>query len=326
MKHSDAISQGARLIRAGEIVAFPTETVYGLGADATNPIAIKKIYSTKGRPQNNPLIAHISDRKQLQHLVTSIPNKAELLMDAFWPGPLTILFRKQSSVPEIVTAGLDTVGVRMPSHPIALELIRQAKTPIVAPSANPSGKPSGTHHDHIQDYFGDSVFCIPGGSTEIGVESTVITVLGEHPVILRAGAISKENIEQVLGEPVQMALHTDDIPLSPGMKYKHYAPNAPLELISHTAEFQERLDQACEKYSFVGVLGSTQLISKLEIQDNVLTQTLGDRNNLSEISRNLFARLHAFDESKVKIILAERFPTDGIGQAIMDKLTRASEG
>jgi len=319
----DQVKYASELIKNGEIIAFPTETVYGIGADVYNVEAIKKIYQIKQRPQNNPLIVHISNLKQLNQLVDSYGEKEKLLIKNFWPGPLTILFKKNKLVPDIVTAGSELVAIRMPSNKIALDLINAADTPIVAPSANPSGKPSSTHHNHVYQYFSNKIFCIKGGKTTIGLESTVVSLQENNPNILRLGMVTKLDLEFVLGEKFYIANISSDKVLSPGMLYKHYAPNAKLFILENIEDFITKINY----YKFknkVGILASQQTIEKLNLDKNILIKNLGDINNLLEISNNLFDKLLEFDSSDVEIILAERFRGSGLGKAIMDKLERAS--
>lgn len=226
------------LIKDGEVVAFPTETVYGLGADAWNPTAIQKIFTIKGRPSDNPLIVHISDKTQLRQFVKKTPKKAEILMEAFWPGPVTIVFNKKTDVLDLITAGLDTVAIRMPDHELALQFI-SAAGPLVAPSANKSGKPSPTKPQHVLEDLGANFPVIDGGSTSIGLESTVIDLSRQIPAILRPGKIGKNEIESVLGQHVQFSTNSEDhTPKSPGQKYSHYKPNA--EVVYHEpADFSD---------------------------------------------------------------------------------------
>jgi L-threonylcarbamoyladenylate synthase len=216
----------AKLILVGELVAFPTETVYGLGADASNPLAIQKIFDTKGRPSDNPLIVHIADLKQLDQLAAEIPEPSRKLMDKFWPGPLTLVFKKQSVVPDLVTAGLDTVAVRMPSHPVALELIRKSK-PLVAPSANKSGRPSPTRASHVKADYGNIIPVLEGGPCNFGIESTVLDVTSEPYTILRPGSVSADEIRIHGGIDVVYAdYQSNEKAKSPGLKYSHYKPDA----------------------------------------------------------------------------------------------------
>jgi L-threonylcarbamoyladenylate synthase len=247
-KQNLTITEAAKLLKQQEIVAFPTETVYGLGADATSDVAINKIFLAKGRPNDNPLIVHIGDLAQLSDIVSSIPSSAQQLIDAFWPGPLTIVLPKQKHISDALTAGLDTVGVRMPSHPIALQLLQEVKLPLAAPSANVSGKPSPTTSKHVYDDLNGKIAgIVDGGETTVGLESTVIDCNTDIVTILRPGSITQEDIELVIG-PVQLdvALNkVEAIPKSPGLKYQHYAPNAKMSIVEGSIEFfQDVIDQA----------------------------------------------------------------------------------
>lgn len=241
------LDKAAALIQAGELVAFPTETVYGLGASVFNPTAIQKIFQVKGRPSDNPLIAHIADLKDLSRLAQEIPEDFYRLSAAFFPGPLTIVLKRQPTVPGIVSAGLDTIAIRQPSHPLAQALIRLVGDPLVAPSANLSGKPSSTNAQHVlEDFSGKIAAVIDGGSAQIGIESTVISLLGE-PTLLRLGQITQEEIEAVLGRKVLKAGSHTPI-ASPGMKYRHYAPLATVRLFSTLEELRASLDPAKKQW------------------------------------------------------------------------------
>ena len=322
---TEQIEYAADLIIKGEIVAFPTETVYGIGADVSQVNAIEKIYSIKKRPQNNPLIVHISNLKQLKDLVSHYGEKEKLLMDKFWPGPLTILFKKHKSVPDIVTAGSEYVAIRMPSNQIALDLITKSNTPIVAPSANPSGKPSSTHHKHVKYYFENNLFCIEGGKTNIGLESTVISLNEVKPSILRLGMITQSDLEQVLGEEFIVENKSSKKVLSPGMLYKHYAPNAELKIIDKFEDFIPEIYKLDLQNKKIGILASVQTIKILNLSEDIIVKSLGNKDNLLEISNNLFEKLLEFDSSNVDIILTERFEGNGLDKAIMDKLERATQ-
>lgn len=227
-----------KAIKSGGIVAFPTETVYGLGADARNPEAISKVFAIKGRPSDNPLIVHISDTEQIEHFASVIPESAQLLIDEFWPGPLTLVFKKRPEVLDKVTAGLDTVGIRMPANNLALELIAST-TPLVAPSANKSGAPSPTKASHVKADFGESILVIDGGSTQLGLESTVLDISGDKPLILRPGVIGKNQLEKVLGQEVFIDEHTSNKPRSPGQKYSHYKPTADVRWLNSDDKFED---------------------------------------------------------------------------------------
>lgn len=239
------IERAAELLKRGELVAFPTETVYGLGAHIFNPKAIQSIFEAKGRPSDNPLIAHIHHLDQVEEIAQEIPDSFYRLASAFFPGPLAIILKKRSCVPSVASAGLDSIAVRMPSHPIALKLIELAGGPLVAPSANLSGKPSSTQAKHvIDDFDGKIAAVIDGGKTDVGIESTVISLLGTRPVLLRPGSITQEAIEEVLGYSIEVASSSYQGPiLSPGMKYRHYAPRTPVKVFYNLQDLQTYLTE-----------------------------------------------------------------------------------
>lgn len=224
------LQQAIRLIKSGDIVAIPTETVYGLAADAKNISAIQKTFQTKGRPLDNPLIVHISDTSQAMDIARELSDDFYALAKAFWPGPLTMVLNKKNDVPDAVTAGLDTVAIRMPDHPLTLKLIQET-CPVTAPSANPSGKPSPTKAQHVLDDFNGSVPVLDGGISEIGLESTVLNLTSLEPQIIRPGAITPEMIEKILHKPVSYSTHSDSVKKSPGTRYSHYKPNAEVQLL-----------------------------------------------------------------------------------------------
>ena len=317
--------EAAALLRAKEVVAFPTETVYGLGADATSNEAVAKIFAAKGRPSDNPLIVHIGDITQLDQVVREVPKKAKHLMEHFWPGPLTIILPKKEGLSDSVTAGLDTVGVRIPDHIIALELLKEVNLPIAAPSANASGKPSPTTAKHVADDLNGKIAgIVDGGATGVGVESTVIDCTTEIPTILRPGGISKEEIEAVIGDVnIDAALKNLKIaPKSPGMKYTHYAPNAPMTLIKGSHRFfQQCINEAREQGKTVGVLSTEE--SKDDYQADVIL-TCGHKNDILSVAKNLYETLRAFNAYKLDIIYSESFDEEGIGQAVMNRLVKAS--
>lgn len=319
------IDEAAQLLKDNEVVAFPTETVYGLGANARSEKAVRKIFEAKGRPSDNPLIIHIARSEQLNDLVKEIPSVAEKLMASFWPGPLTLVFHKKEGLSETATAGLSTVAVRMPSHPVALALIEAANLPIAAPSANTSGKPSPTTANHVaKDLTGKISGIVDGGETGVGVESTVVDVTGEIPVILRPGGVTREEIEQVVGEVKEdLALHNQEVaPKSPGMKYTHYAPDAPFVLLdgSHTFRQQFILEQQ-RLGKKVGILTTEE--SK-HLYHEAIVITCGRREQLSTVAAGLYQALRAFDEFDVDLIVGEVFPRIGIGEAIMNRLMKAA--
>lgn len=243
------IERAAELLKEGKLVAFPTETVYGLGASIFNPQAIQSIFTAKGRPSDNPLIAHIHHLSQLEEIAQEIPESFYLLASAFFPGPLAVVLKKRSCVPFVASAGLDSIAVRMPSHPIASKLIELAGCPLVAPSANLSGKPSSTQARHVVDDFdGKIAAVIDGGKTDVGIESTVISLLGPSPVLLRSGNITKEAIEEILGCSIEVASSSHQGPvLSPGMKYRHYAPRTPVKVFQELQHLKVYLTQCSEQ-------------------------------------------------------------------------------
>lgn len=316
------IKQGVKIIQNGGIVAFPTETVYGLGANVFDEQAIAKIFETKNRPADNPLIVHISSLDMLSQLVTYISLENQKLIDQFWPGPLSLVFPKSELISDIVTAGLDTVVIRFPSNPIAKQFIAECSVPLAAPSVNPSGKPSSTQIQQIRDYFGNTVFIIDGEPSEIGLESTVINAIPKPPIILRQGYITQEQIEQVLGIKVELSQKTTKIQ-SPGMKYRHYAPEAKLELVPLTEDIISKIEFYLTQGYKVGALVSSEIHQISPSQ--VISFDLGSRDNYKTISANLYTGLHYFDSQKVDIILAESFHPEGLGIAIMDRLNKAAE-
>ncbi len=295
------IERFAALLRAGEIVAFPTETVYGLGADATSSDAVLKIYETKGRPRFNPLIVHVADLEMAKSLVEMSPLAEKLAR--FWPGPLTLVLpkRKDATLSDLVTAGLDTVGVRVPDHPLALALIRAAGLPLAAPSANRSGKLSPTTAAQVRTAFAGLVPVLDGGPSQSGVESTILAVDGDTVTQLRAGALAREEIEALLGQPVALAKAGDAI-AAPGMLASHYAPNAKLRLNATSPRPGE---------AYLG-FGSGQA-----------TLNLSPTGDLREAARNLFSMLHELDASAAAIAVAP-IPHTGLGEAINDRLKRAA--
>ncbi|GGN50233.1 L-threonylcarbamoyladenylate synthase [Oceanobacillus indicireducens] len=313
------ISEAAALLKAGETVAFPTETVYGLGADATNKSAVAKIFEAKGRPQDNPLIAHVANVEQLQQLVDNLPEYVDDLIAAFSPGPLTYVLESNGACAENVTAGLSTIGVRIPDHPVALELLQACNFPVAAPSANLSGKPSPTTADHVdEDLNGKISGIVDGGPTGVGVESTVISCREHDVVILRPGGITKEQIEQIVpvAEPVN---ETVDKPASPGMKYKHYSPDVPLWLVDGDAEkIQNVIAEETEKGRKVALLARDAI---LELVEADLKLSLG--SSLEDVANKLYDNLRKVKRTDVDIIISEVFPESGIGQAIMNRLKKA---
>lgn len=311
-----AISMAAAVLRAGGLVAFPTETVYGLGADAFNAHAVTKVFEVKGRPSFDPLIVHVAHPKDIERLATSLDGRVWRLAERFWPGPLTIVLPKSLSVPDMVTAGLDTVAVRVPDHPAALELIRLAGTPVAAPSANPFGYVSPTTAAHILEQLGDSVDVIlDGGPCRVGLESTILSLVSEPPRLLRPGGIPLEDIEAVLG-PVNVTARPIAKPLAPGQLAKHYATRTPLEVLREPGE-----KPSVAPGEKVGLLAfgppvNTYLYAAVE--------TLAPDGNLRTAAANLFAALRRLDALRLDRLVAEPCPERGIGLAIMDRLRRCA--
>lgn len=323
-ENSAAIQEAASRIKSGDIVAFPTETVYGLGADATNAEAVAKIFIAKGRPQDNPLIAHVANKEQLYRLVQQIPGYVEPLLHAFTPGPLTFVLPSNGVCAPNVTAGLSTIAVRIPDHPIALALIEAANKPLAAPSANLSGKPSPTTAGHVaEDLNGKIAGILDGGPTGVGVESTVLDCTKETPVILRPGGITSEQIAAVLEMDIMAPvkkLDPEQQPKSPGMKYKHYSPEVPLWLVEgKTEDIQALIDEEKQKGKKVGLLASNSTAMQLQADE---INMLGD--HMEAIAANLYHGLRHFKEGKVDLLICEAFPEEGIGLAIMNRLKKAA--
>lgn len=362
------IQRVAEIIKKGGLVAFPTETVYGLGANALNKKAVRKIFEVKGRPLDNPIIVHIAEVKDLKKLARDIPKEVEILVHPpkfcktklgrarkFWPGPLTLVLFKKKIVPDEVTAGADTVAIRMPKNKVALELIKNSGFPIAAPSANLAGKPSPTQASHVFEDLGKRVdLILDGGRTKVGVESTVVDLTVKPPLILRPGGISFEELKKVLKD-IQLHLSLSGKKFqgeakSPGMKYRHYAPKAPLILVE--GDLKKRLKKFKDLISFykksrtraelgtgliphrnqvsgagkkkkIGIMISKE--TKKFLKKGDVNLVVGSRKNLKEISRNLFTTLRKFDEKRVDVILTETFPEKGIGFAIMHRLRKAAE-
>ena len=334
----DTLQEAASLIREGELVAFPTETVYGLGADALRPEASKKIYAAKGRPSDNPLIVHICKFEELESIAKEVPRQAKLLSDAFWPGPLTMVVYKNERVPYETTGGMETVAVRMPNHPVALGLIEESGCLIAAPSANTSGKPSPTEAAHVAlDMDGRIPMILDGGAVGIGIESTIIDLTEEVPMILRPGYITKEMLEEVLGEEVMIdpgILVTDTTdpskagqkPKAPGMRYKHYAPKADLVLVEGetdavVAKINELVSVQQSEGSGVGVIATDETINRYQAD---VVMSIGARDDEDAIAAHLYKILRDFDEQQVDVIYSESFATPRIGQAIMNRLLKAA--
>lgn len=330
--------KAARVLKNGGLVAFPTETVYGLGADALDEKASARIYEAKGRPSDNPLIVHIARVEDLEALCSEIPPLAVKLADAFWPGPMTMVLRKKAIVPGTITGGLDTVAVRMPVHPVARRLIETSGVYVAAPSANTSGRPSPTTAAHVaQDMDGRIDMIIDGGSVEIGIESTIVDVTGKVPVILRPGFITKEMIEAVAGRTELDRAVTQDapvtaVPRAPGMKYKHYAPKGELTIVEcEGADGEGRVIQEINRLTgemsargFVTGVLATDATKGYYNADVVVSA--GDRSQEISISSHLFGCLREFDDRGVDYIYSESFSRENVGMAIMNRLMKAAGG
>lgn len=327
----EELKEASAVIRSGGLVAFPTETVYGLGGDATNPEASRKIYAAKGRPSDNPLIVHIADFSQLRNIVAEVPQEAEKLAEAFWPGPLTMILRKNDVIPYETTGGLDTVAIRMPSHPMARAFLQDSGCMIAAPSANTSGRPSPTTAQHVwEDLHGKIEILLDGGPVGIGIESTIVDLSEERPMILRPGFITQEMLSAVLGDvgmdPGLASENSKQPPKAPGMRYRHYAPKADLTLVEGTMEeviskINALTREAQAMGKSVGVL-ATEENKDCYVADHVIV--IGQRQDEAEIARHLFDVLRQFDDLQVDLIYSESFVAAGVGQAIMNRLLKAA--
>ncbi|NMB95730.1 MAG: threonylcarbamoyl-AMP synthase [Clostridiaceae bacterium] len=381
----EKINYAAETLKSGGLVAFPTETVYGLGANALQKEAIHKIYKAKGRPSDNPLIVHIADMASLDNLVIEKPSLWELLAHEFWPGPLTMIFKKSSMIPDEITAGLNTVAIRMPSHPIAIALIKASGLPIAAPSANSSGRSSPTLASHVyEDLNGKIDLIIDGGSTDVGLESTVLDITSTPPIILRPGGVTLEQLRSIKHDisldpalisdsDSALVSHTslildnnikggsdtkknfqsdfnndfnnyfkdslkdpsvDFIPKSPGLKYKHYSPKAPLIIVDGDPDkivnkINELVREKKNVEKRIGILATEQtkgyyIDENINKNNNVIVMSLGDRNHPEEIASNLFRSFREMDEQKVDIIFSEGININGIGLAIMNRMKKAA--
>ena len=352
---SEDFKEAAELLRAGKLVAFPTETVYGLGGNAYDSTASARIYAAKGRPSDNPLIVHISEFSEIEPLVSHIPEEARRLSDRFWPGPLTMILDKSDAIPKETTGGLDTVAIRMPSHPIANRLIKEAGIPIAAPSANASGRPSTTKAEHvIEDLDGRIDMIIDGGSSDIGLESTIVDLTVKPALILRPGYITLEMLREVLPNieydraVLKRTKDENIVAKAPGMKYRHYAPKGDLTIFEGDIDavsgtIKKKVLEQLEAGHIVGVLTSDELAkrysdipdarfihggsnagSKENADDRVFIYDIGSRENEAEIAAGLFDALRFFDEIKAEFIYAEGFTEGGLGQAIMNRLMKAA--
>lgn len=326
--NSENYAQAVDLLNDGEVVAFPTETVYGLGAVATNEKAVKKIFVAKGRPSDNPLIVHIGTIEEVAEYVVDIPEIAQKCMEEFWPGPLTLVMHvKPGVLAQSVTPGMQTVGIRMPNHPVALKLLQTLKKPLAAPSANRSGKPSPTKASHVLEDLQGLIPCIlDGGMTGVGVESTVLDVTLEQPVILRPGGVTKEMLESVIGpvlEPNFAQQKIESTPKAPGMKYTHYAPNAPVLLIEPDLQkVEQAIDQLQQQQHKIALL-APQNFAHLQADYYF---SFGEEHENEQMSAKLYDVLRACDKTAATIILATATERVGVGAAIMNRLEKAAGG
>lgn len=327
------VQTAAIIIRKGGLVAFPTETVYGLGADALNRKAILALFKAKKRPLDNPPIVHVENINDVHTLTKQVPPEADTLMKKFWPGPLTLVFKRSKAVPDVTVAGLDTVAIRMPNHPVALALIKESGCPIAAPSANLAGKPSPTSAEHVFADLNERIDAIlDAGPTRIGVESTVLDLSAEPAMVLRPGGTSLEALKSVLGD---VKLHpfvvaekelTVEKVRSPGMKHRHYAPKAPVIVVEGVIQAVMATVKSliCDYWmqgKRVGVLATAETAWAYEAD---VVKSLGSRRNVDGMAANLFRVLREFDEENVDVIIAESVPTEGLGLAVMNRLRKAS--
>lgn len=338
-----ALQVAGAVIREGGLVAFPTETVYGLGADAMSADAVARIFQAKGRPTDNPLIVHVADPSGVEEVGRDLPPIFYQLVDFFWPGPLTLVLPRNPNVPDLTTAGLLTVAVRMPAHPVAIELIRQSGCPIAAPSANRSGRPSPTTAEHVlQDLAGSIHVVLDGGPAAVGVESTVLDLTGDLPVLLRPGGVTVETLREIVGEisidPSVLAsgLDAEERPRSPGMKYRHYAPEAPLWVVEGAFDrvgeaLVEMLRRHTSRGERVGMLVTEEMrrqcADELErAGERVAVAVTGSRAQPEGVAAQLFAALRRIDDVGVDVVLAEGIEESGVGLAVMNRLRKASGG
>ncbi|AEN99349.1 threonylcarbamoyl-AMP synthase [Lactobacillus sanfranciscensis] len=321
------IDQAAAEIKRGNLVSFPTETVYGLGADATNVDAVEKVYKAKGRPSDNPLIVHVADVKTVEKYALPLDEKTKKLIKAFWPGPLTIILKlKPNALSKKVTGGLDTAAFRNPDKQATIDLIKTAEVPLVGPSANTSGKPSPTLAEHVyHDLHGKIAGILDAGATEVGVESTVIDMSTKTPAILRPGAVTQAKIEEVIGkvDDSEKKVGKNDIPKAPGMKYTHYSPSADVQIVDEKHEWKKVIDWIQSQKNMVGILATDDVITNNNWPKNTKIFSLG--MDIKSASHLLFAGLREFDlNPKIKTILAQGFSNEGLGEAYMNRLSKSA--
>lgn len=327
--NSTNMEEAGSLLKEGQLVAFPTETVYGLGAIASQNNAVQNVYTVKGRPSDNPLIVHVAS-KDVSPYVLEVPDVAVKLMDAFWPGPLTLIYKNKPGVFAIsVTGGQDTVAIRMPDQQLALQLIQESGFPIVGPSANTSGKPSPTTASHVMHDLGGKIAgIIDGGETQIGVESTVLDLTDERGlIILRPGAVTREQIQIVTDQQVWMnnevaVSNPEHAPKAPGMKYTHYSPNQPVIIIR--ADWEKKINELLSQGQEIGILASDEQIADMKLRADIQVYSLGSRCDARIASQRLYAGLRYFDSQNVTVILVEAYPKQGIGVAFMNRLEKAA--
>lgn len=332
-KHIDkaVIQEAGEIIKAGGLVAFPTETVYGLGGDALNPASSKKIYEAKGRPSDNPLIVHICCMEALPAIVEAVPEEAQKLAAAFWPGPLTMIFKKSKIVPKETTGGLETVAVRMPSDPIALAFIKAAGGYVAAPSANRSGRPSPTRAAYVaEDLDGRIEMLLDGGDASLGLESTIVDLTGETPMILRPGFVTEKMLAEVVGKVEQdTTLFRDDsgqAPKAPGMKYRHYAPKGDLTIVRGAEKavidyINDGLDKGRRENKKTGVISTDETVGNYRAD---VLRSVGKRADTAAAAKALYRMLREFDDEGVELIYSESFDGAGISQAVMNRLLKAA--
>lgn len=327
-----SIEEAGKIMREGGLVAFPTETVYGLGANALDENAVKKIFEAKGRPQDNPLIVHIADIQEIEPLVKEVPDIARQFMNRFWPGPMTVILPKSEVIPAVTSASLSCVGIRMPSNIIARELIRASKVPVAAPSANISGRPSPTDVQRcIEDLSGRVDYILGGEICDIGLESTVIDCTVQPTCVLRPGGITLEMLREIdpdtYIDPAIMQKPDKDLkPKAPGMKYRHYAPKAPVKIVEGDlqktiAKINEMVQNYIDRDKVVGIMATDET---KEYYSKGVVLSLGSRKNMISVSQALFETLRSFDDKKVDVIISEAFEEKGVGVAVMNRLKKSA--
>lgn len=317
IKISTDLLQAKNILEKEGLVAIPTETVYGLAGNIYSHKAIDNIFKTKNRPSNNPLIVHIDSYEKLADLVEEIPENAKKLAEVFWPGPLTLVLKKKKSVPYTITAGKETVAVRVPNHQLTLDLLKQLEFPLAAPSANPFGSISPTSAQHVVDYFKDTLeMVLDGGNCKNGIESTIIGFENEVPILYRLGSISVEEIESVVG-PLKILNKNNDSPIAPGMLSRHYAPKTKT-IIS------ENIKEELKKYPNLKI-GLLLFNEDINTSENIVKEILTNNKDLKEAAANLYAAMHRLDQKNLDLIIAEKFPNKSLGKSINDRLKRATK-